>query len=217
MIGFFRRNARDPVSSCTHFWGAVGGALATVLMLVHGLRQGAAPLLVAGAVLFGLSLVALYTASSVYHFWQGAPEKLVRLRKLDHSMIYVLIAGSYTPLCLAFMPGSHGVRFAAVMWGLALAGILIKLCWLSAPRILYTALYLAMGWAIVFDHTALVTMPTACLVLLAAGGVMYSVGAVCYILKKPNFSSSFGFHELFHLFILAGSALHVATVYFYVL
>lgn len=217
MSRFFASRARDPMSSWTHFWGALASVLATVLMLAMGIAKDTPAVLVAGAVVFGLSLTALYSASSLYHFVVAAPSILLRLRKLDHSMIYVLIAGSYTPVCLAFMEQTHALRFLAVIWGLALAGILIKLLWMNAPRALYTGLYLAMGWAIVFDLDALAGIPGGCLALIAAGGVLYSVGAVLYILKKPNFSPDFGFHELFHLFILAGSACHVAAVICYVL
>ena len=111
----------------------------------------------------------------------------------------------------------HGLAFVAGMWGMALAGILIKLLWLDAPRALYTGLYLAMGWAIVLDIPALAAMPAGCFWMILAGGLLYSIGAVLYIIKKPNLSPTFGFHELFHLFILAGSACHILAVLVYVL
>ncbi len=217
MSRYFAQRAREPMSSYTHFWGAVASVAATVLMVLRGIFSGASWLLVLGAGLFGLSLIALYTASSVYHFVVAGPRRLLRLRKLDHSMIYVLIAGSYTPICLAYMPQGHGLAFVAGMWGMALAGILIKLLWLDAPRALYTGLYLAMGWAIVLDIPALAAMPAGCFWMILAGGLLYSIGAVLYIIKKPNLSPTFGFHELFHLFILAGSACHILAVLVYVL
>ena len=173
-------------------------------------------MVLAGVVLFGLSLVALYSASSIYHYALGAASKVRRLRKLDHAMIYVLIAGSYTPLCVKFMDPAKLPVFLGAMWAMAAAGILLKLLWLDAPRWLGTLLYLALGWAIVVDLPAFAAMPAACLGLVAAGGVCYSLGAVLYMLKWPNLSERWGFHELFHLFILAGSACHFAAVFFFV-
>ena len=216
MSRYFAQRAREPMSSYTHFWGAVASVAATVLMVLRGIFSGASWLLVLGAGLFGLSLIALYTASSVYHFVVAGPRRLLRLRKLDHAMIYVLIAGSYTPLCVKFMDPAKLPVFLGAMWAMAAAGILLKLLWLDAPRWLGTLLYLALGWAIVVDLPAFAAMPAACLGLVAAGGVCYSLGAVLYMLKWPNLSERWGFHELFHLFILAGSACHFAAVFFFV-
>ena len=119
-------------------------------------------------------------------------------------MIYVLIAGSYTPICLKFMEGMHGILFVCGVWAVALCGILVKLCWMNAPRALYTGFYLLMGWAIVFDWKALELIPAGAIALLL------------YILKKPNPSPTFGFHELFHVFILLGTFFHFLAVVFYV-
>ncbi len=217
MSRYFAQKARDPVSSYTHFVGAVCSGAATVLMVVWGILSHTPVLLIGGAVVFGLSLIALYSASSFYHFVTAGEKRLDRLRKLDHSMIYVLIAGSYTPVCLAFMEQNHALKFLAVLWALALAGIAAKLCWLNAPRVLYTALYLLMGWAAVFDLPALANMPKGCFGLILAGGILYSIGAIIYIIKKPNLPKGWGFHELFHLFILAGSACHILAVLLFVL
>ena len=207
---------REPISSYTHFWGAVGGAVATLLLAIRSLAEGQTLLLVAGCVLFGLSLVALYTASSVYHYAHGAKQYLRRLRKLDHAMIYVLIAGSYTPFCVAYMPAQKSAVFLACLWAVAVAGIGFKLIWLDAPRWIGTALYLAMGWSIMLDFSSFAAMPTTCLALVTAGGICYTVGAVFYIAKWPNLSQKWGFHELFHLFILAGSFLHFLAVFWFV-
>ena len=115
------------------------------------------------------------------------------------------------------MEHQHAAAFLAVIWSIAAAGILVKLCWLSAPRWLYTSLYLLMGWAIVFDWNSLGGFEPGCLALVAAGGVAYSIGAVFYLVKRPVISENFGFHEIFHLFILAGSLLHFLAVFFFVL
>ena len=167
--------------------------------------------------MFCLSLIALYSASSAYHF-SGRGEAVVRrLKKLDHSMIYVLIAGSYTPIILKFMPAPRCFVFLGVIWLIALTGIAVKLLWIDAPRLIGTALYLALGWAIAFDFGVVLSMPSPAVELLAAGGLSYTVGGIIYILKKPNFSRLLGFHELFHLFVIAGSVCHYLMVMLYVL
>ena len=131
-------------------------------------------------------------------------------------MIYVLIAGSYTPFCVAYMQPGKRELFLGCLWLAAVVGILFKVVWLDAPRWIGTVIYLAMGWSMLIDMPAFAAIPPACLALLAAGGISYSVGAVIYIAKKPNISERWGFHELFHLFILAGSAFHFLAVFFFV-
>lgn len=132
-------------------------------------------------------------------------------------MIYVLIAGSYTPFCLVLLPQPKGTRFCLILWAVAIAGILAKLLWINAPRILSTMVYLIMGWAVVFVAKDFAVLGQPCLTLVALGGVCYSVGAVFYAIKKPNISPRWTFHEIFHLLILAGSLFHYLAVYFYVL
>ena len=171
----------------------------------------------AAAVVFCLSLIALYSASSVYHFSGRGEAVLRRLKKLDHSMIYVLIAGSYTPIILKFMPAPRSYVFLGVIWLIALTGIAIKLLWIDAPRLIGTALYLALGWAIAFDFGVVLSMPAPAIALLAAGGLSYTVGGVIYIAKKPNLGKMIGFHELFHLFVIVGSVCHYLMVFLYVL
>ena len=217
MLSYFKK-AREPMSSYTHFLGIVFSVFATAAMVVLHLSGGDPSTAILGSgLVFGGSMVALYSASSIYHYYNGPIRRQEWLRKLDHSMIYVLIAGSYTPICIKFMPEGHGLRFALAMWAIAGAGILVKLCWMNAPRWLYTGLYLLMGWAIVFDAGALASLPMGAFLLLLGGGLCYTVGAVFYIIKRPNLSAEFGFHELFHLCILAGTFLHVLTVLCYVM
>ena len=215
MYAYFKQG-REPLSSYTHFWGAAAGVLGILALLLRAHQAGAGGMVLAGALVFGVSLVSLYAASSLYHYALCGPKPLLRLRKLDHAMIYVLIAGSYTPLCSKFMDPAKLPVFLGAMWTMAAAGILLKLLWLDAPRWLGTLLYLALGWAIVVDLPAFAAMPAGCLGLVAAGGVCYSLGAVLYMLKWPNLSARWGFHELFHLFFLAGSACHFAAVFFFV-
>lgn len=209
--------AREPISSFTHMLGAVFFTVATVLLIGKTLTlpDWSVKILV-GVILFGCSLVALYAASSIYHFFNGSGKKLLILRKLDHAMIYVLIAGTYTPVLLKYLSGLEGWIFTVAIWVCALLGIVIKLCWFSAPRWLQTVLYIAMGWAILFDISIFQSMSGAAVGLLAAGGLSYTVGGVIYMLKKPNISAVFGFHELFHIFVLLGSLFHFLMIFFYV-
>ena len=174
----------------------------------------------AAAMGFCLAMIALYSASAIYHFYPGTAESggvKRRLRKMDHSMIYVLIAGSYTPFSLVLLPQPKGARFCLVIWAVAIAGVLVKLLWMNAPRVLSTFFYLAMGWAMLFAWEDFQALGQPCVTLVALGGVCYSVGAVFYAVKKPNISVEWTFHELFHVLILAGSFFHYLAVYFYVL
>ena len=209
--------AREPISSFSHMIGAVVFAFATILLIAKALFVGSWSLeILVGVIVFGISLVALYSASAIYHYSNGSKHKILVLRKLDHSMIYVLIAGSYTPILLKFMAQREGLIFVSVMWLCAAVGVVSKLCWFNAPRWLQTVLYIAMGWAVLFDISIFKEMSGIALFLLAAGGISYTIGGIIYIVKKPNVSVKFGFHELFHIFILIGSAFHYLLVLFYV-
>ena len=217
----FFPHAADPVSCGTHTIGALAAFAGGVFFLIRAVHTGAPALALACAMCFSLSMLALYTASAVYHYYPGTADSSGvkrRLRKMDHSMIYVLIAGSYTPFSVVLLPQPKGTRFCLLLWGVAAAGILVKVFWINAPRMLSTAIYLVMGWAAVFvakDFAACLGQP--CLTLVALGGVCYSVGAVFYAIKKPNISAEWTFHEIFHLLILAGSLFHYIAVYLYVL
>lgn len=213
-------NAQDPVSCGTHAIGAAAAFAGGVLFFLRALRTGATVPALAAAMCFAVSMLALYSASAVYHYYPGDVTSggvKRRLRKMDHSMIYVLIAGSYTPFSVVLLPQPLGTRFCLTLWGVAIAGVLLKLLWINAPRILSTSVYLIMGWAIVFVAKDFAAIGQPCLTLVALGGICYSVGAVFYAVKKPNISAEWTFHELFHLLILAGSLFHYLAVYFYVL
>ncbi len=208
-------NARDPLSSYTHFLGACLAVLATFFLIIKcfivPMSNG---ITLASAIIFGLSMIALYSTSSIYHFVKVPADILVRIRKLDHAMIYVLIAGTYTPIVVGFMELHRALMFLGAIWGVALLGIIIKVCWLNAPRWLYTSLYLLMGWAIVFDLDFLKQIPIGAVTLIAIGGIMYSIGAGFYIAKKPD-SKFFGFHEIFHVFVILGTAFQFIAIYNY--
>nr|WP_302649450.1 hemolysin III family protein [uncultured Agathobaculum sp.] len=210
--------AREPFSSYSHFVGAVLSGVGLFAMLLRLLLDDAVSgQMAAAAVVFCLSLIALYSASSIYHFSGRGEAVLRRLKKLDHSMIYVLIAGSYTPVVLRFMPAPRSYVFLGAIWLVALTGIAVKLLWIDAPRLIGTALYLALGWAVAFDFGVVLSMPAPAIALLAAGGLAYTAGGIIYIAKRPNLGKVLGFHELFHLFVIAGSLCHYLMVFWYVL
>jgi len=168
--------------------------------------------------IFGFSLIALYTASALYHLLPLSPLGVARLRRVDHMSIFVLIAGTYTPFCLLALDGGWRVGLLALVWGLALCGVLLKLLWMDTPRWLSVALYLGMGWVAVLAAPALLrAVPVGGIAWVLAGGLVYSAGALVYGFKRPNpIPGTFGFHELWHIFVVAGSACHFWAVLRYI-
>lgn len=213
------KKAMDPISSETHFIGAVLSLAALLIMITIALIEKMEQLTIIGITVFGISSIALYSASSIYHYYNASENNKIKLilRKLDHSMIYVLIAGTYTPICLSYLTYPHSIYFLFVIWSIALIGIIAKLCWMNAPRFLSTVFYLLMGWALVFDLPAFANVPLGCLGLIGAGGISYTIGAIIYIIERPNWFQKFGFHELFHIFVMVGSAFHFMAVIIYIL
>lgn len=210
------RRFREPVSGLTHLAGAVLSVAALAWLLFVAIKGGNGWQLASYAV-FGSSLILLYTSSALYHLIKAGSRIIQNLRRLDHMMIFVLIAGTYTPFCLGPLRGAWGFWLLAVIWAVALAGILLSILWITAPRLLTTGIYILMGWAIVVAARPLVaSLPQGALIWLAAGGLMYSVGAVIYAAKRPNpWPGIFGFHEIWHLFVLAGSVSHFISVAWY--
>lgn len=209
---------KEPINSLTHLVGAVLSAFALIYMIYISILNGS-PYQIAAAVTFGISLILLYTASTVYH-WVFSSEKLYTiLRKVDHSMIYLLIAGTYTPICLVTLKGKLGWTLFALIWSLAISGIIMKIFWLNAPRWLYTAFYVILGWlAIFFIGPIYKALPTNGFMWMFAGGIFYTLGAIIYASKLPIFKFKYlGFHETFHLFILLGSLSHFIMVSRYIL
>lgn len=210
-------NLRDPVSGLTHCIGAALAVLGTVLLVMRSVSP-AMPWHIVTFSIFGGGMILLYTASTLYH-WLPLSEKGIRfLRRVDHSMIFFYIAATYTPICLIPLRGPWGWSIFGVIWGLALLGIVMKVFWLHAPRWFSTAIYLAMGWLVLVGVYPLVqNLPFAALAWLGGGGVVYSLGAVVYALKWPDpIPKHFGFHEIFHLFVIGGSFCHFVVMYWYV-
>ena len=209
---------REPINSLTHLAGLLLSVAGMILLLARALEEPTAAGLT-GALVFSLGLIGLYSASTVYHWAKASPPVIARLRTLDHIMIYILIAATYTPICLLALNQLTGGVLLGVIWTLTLTGIILKLVWTSAPRWLYTGLYLGLGWAaITVIYPLIQALPAMAIVLMVSGGLSYTVGAVIYGLKPRRLRvGPFGFHEIFHLFILAGSLLHFLMVYLYVL
>lgn len=208
---------REPVNGLTHLAGGVLAVAGLVVLLVGAAGAGRPDQLVAFGV-FGSSLIVLYTASALYHLLPLSPAGVARLRRLDHMSIFALIAGTYTPFCLLVLEGGWRWGLLGLIWGLALGGVLIKLFWMDAPRWLSVLIYLGMGWiAVIAGPQLFRTLPAGGIAWVLAGGLIYSAGALVYGLKRPNPAPGiFGFHELWHLFVLAGSACHFWAVLEYV-
>lgn len=211
-----RFQVKDPMSALTHFIGF----LAVIPVYICLLEMAETKMQAIGFTVFGISLMLLYGASTIYHTLKLSAEKTALLRRIDHMMIFVLIAGTYTPVCLVTLAGKWGTILLTAIWGIAIAGVFMKIFWMGAPRWLSTMIYVVMGW---LSITAFVPLMKAVgwggFGMLLGGGIAYTVGALIYALKKPNLAilKSFGFHEIFHVFVMIGSAFHIAFMFLYVL
>jgi hemolysin III len=210
------RYLREPINSLTHGIGAVLSLVGFILLLYEAIAHGSVSHIVAFS-MFGLSMVLLYTASSLYHALPVKEKTLLLLQKLDHSMIYVLIAGTYTPICLLVLEGGWKWSLFITVWTLAVVGIIKKFLWINAPRWLSTLFYLGMGWLAVLTFPTLMgKLPLGFLIWIAIGGIAYTLGAVIYGIQKPNpIPKWFGHHEIWHLFVLAGTFSHFWAIYQY--
>ncbi|MFA9381818.1 MAG: hemolysin III family protein [Acetanaerobacterium sp.] len=212
------RRANDQISFLTHFIGALMGVAGLIYILAKPFIDAEITVLqVVASLIFCTSMIALYSASAAYHYTDTSKGLRTTLRKLDHSMIYVLIAGTYTPVCLVVFSQPKGAYFCAGIWGVALLGVLLKVLWIDCPRFISVVIYLSMGWALLLDLPALSQFSFGGRLFLILGGVFYTIGAVIYGTKRPKLFAKFGFHELFHLFVLLGSAMHFIMVALYIL
>jgi hemolysin III len=211
---------KDPISCLTHFIGFLAAILGMPVLLLHASACQAQNLTQISLAIFMLSMICLYGASSAYHaFNLGARANRI-LKKLDHMMIFVLIAGSYTPVCLAVLSRNTGLRLFVIVWAIAIAGILFKAFWVTCPKWVSSVLYIGMGWVCLLAFQEIyAVLPTSAFLWLLAGGLFYTVGGVIYALKLSILGrhfKSFGAHELFHLFVMAGSLCHYWMMYSYV-
>ena len=201
----------EKINIISHAIGFILSIVALVLLVIHANLHGDAWHIVSFSI-FGASLIILYAASTLYHSAKN-PELRNRLKIIDHASIYVLIAGSYTPLTLVTLHGTIGWVVFGTSWGLALTGIILKLFFTGKYNLISTIMYVLMGWVIVFAIKPLINnLPLKGLLWLFAGGMSYTIGAVLYSIKKIKFN-----HALFHMFVLVGSFCHFMSVFFYVL
>jgi hemolysin III len=209
------RRLREPVNGLTHLAAAIAAAVGLVILIY--LARHSTIKLVALSV-YGLSLVLMFSASTAYHLVKASPKMMLFLRKLDHSAIYLLIAGTYTPICLNYFTGTWRWAPLVVIWSLAIIGIIVKLFVIGAPHWVTAGVYLLMGWlAIVAVREVLVSIPIGALVWLLLGGLFFTGGAVAYILKKPDpVPGVFGFHEIWHIFVILGTFSHFIVMAAYV-
>ncbi len=207
---------KDPGSAITHFLGMA----AALLVAVPLITKGADTIHVVSLTIFICSMVLLYGASATYHTFDVSESVNTVLKKIDHMMIFILIAGSYTPVCLIVLNGKIGYTLLSVVWGIAIIGIIIKSVWVYCPKWFSSVLYIAMGWTCVFALSPLLDILSKdAFYWLLAGGIMYTIGGIIYALKLPIFNENHKFinsHVIFHIFVLAGSACHYVFMYRYV-
>lgn len=219
---------KDPISALTH---AIGFATAIFLMpiiLTHASYDGADFIAMVSIGIFMISMVLLYGASTSYHTFALSDAGIKRLKKLDHAMIFVLIAGTYTPICTIALPMETGNWMLILIWSIAFAGIVFKFCWVTCPKWVSSVIYIVMGWVCIFAFPQLWgSLTTANFFWLLGGGIAYTVGGVIYGMQKvlskkktPNVNGMvkktrfyFGPHEVFHVFVMVGTACHFIVVY----
>lgn len=215
----FSFRLKEPGSAVTHFIGYVAAIVLTPVLLIHKAAQGADMAAMVGCAVFMMSMILLYGASSSYHSFDVSPRVNRILKKIDHMSISVLIAGSYTPICLSTIGGTAGHRLLAVIWGLAALSMVFKALWVNCPKWISSILYIGMGWTCIFFLPAILqNMAEGGFLWLLAGGLLYTAGGVIYAFRFDVFRGRFryfGTHELFHLFILAGSLCHYICIFRY--
>lgn len=220
MSNTIEQHIKDPGSAITHFIGMLMAIFAAVPLLIKAAHEPERIYLISIAI-YAASLILLYAASTTYHTFNRSERVNTILKKIDHMMISVLIAGSYTPICLLVLKGKLGLILLAIVWSFAIVGILIKAFWVYCPKWVSSVLYIGMGWTCVLAFTQILnSMSPAAFGWLLAGGIIYTIGGIIYALKLPIFNckhKNFGSHEIFHLFVMGGSACHFIVMYAFVL
>lgn len=200
---------REPVNAISHMLGAIGSVAALTLMVVFAALRAEVWHVVSFSI-FGATLILMYTSSFLYHGLKISDKALEIFRRIDHIMIFMVIAGSYTPLCLVPLRGPWGWSLFGTVWGIAVVGIFLKIFFMNTPRWISTLIYLMMGWlCMVAVYPLTKTLEPIAMFWLVLEGLFYSIGALVYSLKKPNpFPGILGFHEIWHVFVILGSACH---------
>jgi hemolysin III len=202
---------RDPVSGLTHLGAAVAAVMGLIALLIMGRGDPAKEI---SLLIYGVSLIMMFAASAAYHMVDLDPDVSAWLRKIDHSAIYILIAGTYTPICVHFFSGFWSRGLLVIIWIMALAGVIVKLFVIREPRWMRAGVYLVMGWlGILGIPEILRTMPVGAIAWLVLGGVLFTLGAVIYVMKKPDPRPGvFGFHEIWHIFVIFGCLAHYILI-----
>lgn len=215
-----KHHIKEPGSAITHFIGMLMAIFAAIPLLIKAANEPS-KIYIISLTIYAVSLILLYAASTTYHTFDISKKVNTILKKIDHMMISVLIAGSYTPVCLIVLKGKTGIILLSIVWGIAIAGILIKAFWVYCPKWVSSVLYIGMGWTCVLAFTQILNnMSPAAFGWLLAGGIIYTAGGIIYALKLPIFNSkhkNFGSHEIFHLFVMGGSACHFVVMYAFLL
>lgn len=211
---------KDPISALTHFIAFLLSIAATPLLLIHAAENRASFTTLIGLSVFMMSMILLYGASASYHSFCLSDKKDMILKKLDHMSIFILIAGSYTPICLTAIGGTTGKVFLTVVWSIAAVGCLFKFFWVTCPRWVSSVIYIGMGWIVITVMPQTIAGLTAGgFIWMLIGGIIYTAGGIIYALKLPLIPRNhkgFGNHELFHLFVMAGSLCHFIVMYQYI-
>ncbi len=213
------KTLREPINALTHLLALALSLVGIILMFAKlVITNNLNILTISSIIAFGAGLISLYLSSFLYHSKIGSKNEITHLKKLDHAMIFILIAGTYTPFSLLCLSGNQRLAMMIGVWSVAIIGIILKVKWVFMPRWLGTALYIFLGWFALFVIQPLyLALPRAGFFLLVGGGIMYTIGGVIYGLKKPNISKNFGFHELFHIFVILGSFCHFLCILVYLL
>ena len=215
-----KRHIKEPGSAITHFIGMLMAIFAAVPLLIKAAHEPSR-IYIISLTIYAASLILLYAPSTTYHTFDISAKVNTVLKKIDHMMISVLIAGSYTPVCLIVLKGKTGIILLSIVWAIAVAGILIKAFWVYCPKWVSSVLYIGMGWTCVLAFTQILNnMSPAAFGWLLAGGIIYTAGGVIYALKLQLFNNrhkNFGSHEIFHLFVMGGSACHFVVMYAFLL
>ena len=214
-----KEHIKDPGSAITHFIGMLMAICGAIPLLIKAAHEPGRVSLISLAV-YAISLILLYAASTTYHTFDISAKVNTILKKIDHMMIFILIAGTYTPVCLIVLGNKSGYRMLSLVWGIAIVGIIINALWINCPKWFSSVIYIAMGWVCIMVIRQIVAALTpAAFTWLLAGGIIYTIGGVIYALKLPIFNSkhkNFGSHEIFHLFVMGGSFCHYMMMYGYV-
>jgi len=201
---------REPFNGLSHLAGAISAFVGGIALLIVG-WTGTARII--SVIIYIISLISMFSASATYHLTKVKPRIQETLRKIDHSAIFLLIAGTYTPICLNAFTGFWRLGFLSIIWGIAAIGIIIKIFYIRAPRWLNAGIYVLMGWISILAWRQMAGLPLGALVWLIVGGLIYTLGAVVYATKIFNFvPGKFGYHEVWHLFVIGGALAHFISV-----